>query len=129
MLVLFFLRRKRNLTQQHVCRVLGIFQSRYSLIERGKISPDVPEARKLEQFFGHPVQKLLEEVCVVSKAQKEYLVQRENKELLFSVRRQMKKESAVWEDDNKRSVDEALSVVSKDLRRRERRLREESESI
>lgn len=60
---LTLLRRERGLTQVALAQQLGIWQPLISALERGKKTPEriTDRTRKgLEEFFGRPLENLLE---------------------------------------------------------------------
>jgi transcriptional regulator with XRE-family HTH domain len=57
------LRTGRGLTQWDLSHAIAISPSRYSLIERGKLSPSDEERERLAQILEAPASTLLRQAC------------------------------------------------------------------
>ncbi|WP_258359980.1 helix-turn-helix transcriptional regulator [Moorella sulfitireducens] len=55
---MYQLRRERGLTQKKVALAVGITQSAYAMIERGRRNPRKDTMKKLADFFGLTVDDL-----------------------------------------------------------------------
>lgn len=55
---MYQLRRERGLTQKKVAMAVGITQSAYAMIERGRRYPRKDTMKKLADFFGLSVDEL-----------------------------------------------------------------------
>ncbi|NHM92097.1 MULTISPECIES: helix-turn-helix transcriptional regulator [Staphylococcus] len=56
--LLFITRREKGDTQKAIARKLNISQQRYQLKESGKANFTLPEAQKLSEMYGIPIEQL-----------------------------------------------------------------------
>jgi transcriptional regulator with XRE-family HTH domain len=57
-------------TQEQVCAILGVSQSKYSRLETGQCEPSLTELRSLAECFGMPFEELVRNTPLVLQVQR-----------------------------------------------------------